>query len=276
TSSSPSSIAISAGSSKVVSSGGAKAITYSPYTNSGNCKDADTVASDLAKLSGYEIIRVYGTDCDTYGKVLSAIGSNQKLFAGIFHITDIQSQASLLIDAVKSSSRGWNAIYTVSIGNELVNNGAASTGQIKSAIDSVRSILSSAGYTGPVVSVDTLVAVKNNVALCEYSDYIAVNCHPFFDGKVKPSECGSWLKSQVNEVFEKCGSSKSVFIAETGWPHSGQSIGVSVPSSENQQTCIASIKETLGSSVTLFSQYNDYWKDPGPFGVEQAWGMFGD
>lgn len=51
--------------------GGSKGIVYSPY-KVGGCKTADEVKSDLAQLSGYEVIRIYGVDCDQVPNVLAA------------------------------------------------------------------------------------------------------------------------------------------------------------------------------------------------------------
>ncbi|ODV58555.1 glycoside hydrolase family 17 protein [Ascoidea rubescens DSM 1968] len=255
---------------------GAKGITYSPYANDGNCKSAETIQSDVSKLSSFELIRLYATDCSGVENVLAALGSNQKILAGLYDYNNLDSAVSTLASAVKATSRGWDSIYAVSVGNEWVNSGSYSTSQVKSAVESGRSLLSAAGFTGPVVSVDTYVAFQNNPVLCEYSDIIAVNSHPFFDGNTEPSECGSWLLKNIQTIWETCGGQKSVLITEAGWPHSGSSLGVAVPSYENQLTCIKSIQESCGSSVFMFTMYDDLWKDPGSYGVEQSWGVFSD
>ena len=62
---------------------GSLGITYSPYTKSDGCKSASQIAQDIAKLSNYEVIRLYSTDCSGIENVLSAMGSNQKLFLGV-------------------------------------------------------------------------------------------------------------------------------------------------------------------------------------------------
>ncbi|KAH3673325.1 hypothetical protein WICMUC_003785 [Wickerhamomyces mucosus] len=253
---------------------GAKGITYSPYTDSGSCKDADTIQSDIAKLSGFDYIRLYDTDCSGVENVLAAKTSSQKLFAGIYYLAKVDSSVEILKNAVASTSGGWDEIFTVSIGNELINSGDATVSEIGAAVTSARAALTSAGYSGTVVSVDTLVAVQNNPTLCDYSDFVAVNSHPFWDGSVYPADSGSWLKQQISNIKSVCGGSKDVLITETGWPTQGDDYGVAVPSTENQNTAIESIISEVGDQVILFTTYNDLWKDAGSYGVEKYWGIF--
>lgn len=248
----------------------AKGITYSPYTNSGTCKSASEVASDIALLTEFDIIRLYDTDCDCITNVLNAKTSSQKLFLGIYYLDKIDASVQIISESISD----WSDVYTVSVGNELVNDGKATTDQIKTAVDSARSALSNIGYTGTVVSVDTLVAVQNNPVLCEYSDFIAVNSHPFWDGNVAPENSGPWLQTQISNIKSVCGGVKEVLITETGWPTQGSAYISCVPSQANQELALQSIADNVADQVLLFTTFNDLWKDPGSYGVEQYWGIF--
>lgn len=252
----------------------AKGIAYSSYTDSGTCKDASTVKSDFEKLTGFDIIRVYDTDCDIVNSVLAALSGSQKLFAGIYYLDKIHDSVAIISQAVQSNGGSWDKIHTVSVGNELVNDGKKTVAEIGQAVDQARSALKSAGYSGKVVSVDTLVAVQNNPGLCEYSDYVAVNCHPFWDGGVLPENAGTWLQEQIASVKKTCGGSKDVLITESGWPHQGDTYGKAIPSPANQKTAIGAISESCGSQVLLFDAYDDLWKDGGKYGVEKYWGLY--
>lgn len=253
--------------------GPAKGITYSPYNADGTCKSASDVATDLEKLTSYEIIRIYGVDCNQAENVLAAMTSDQKLFAGIYYMDAISAGVETLASAVKSNG-GWDRVYTVSIGNELVNGGEATVSQVKSYVEEGRTALTSAGYTGDVVSVDTFIAVIDNTDLCEYSDYIAVNAHAYFDGGVTAAEAGEWVLEQIERVYTACGSSKSVFITETGWPTQGDTYGKAVPSEANQKAALDAISESCGNDVTFFNAYNDLWKASGSYNVEKYWGIY--
>lgn len=255
-------------------------ISYSPYTTKGECKSLQQVKNDMNTLSAFRIIRLYGVDCSGVENVLASMSSNQELFVGIYNIDDynINQDLSILKKAVEGSSRGWPAVHTVSIGNELVNAGLANAGQIVNALKSARSWFKSnaSEYSGAIVSVDTLVAVKNNPSLCDASDYIAVNCHPFWDGGVLPSDSGQWLQQQISELESICNNNKKIFITESGWPTQGDTFGNCVPSKSNQLAAVKSIGEALGEDVLMFTTFNDYWKNPGPSNVEQHWGIFGE
>lgn len=258
----------------------AKGITYSPYNKDDLCKSASQVAYDLKQLSAYSLIRLYSTDCSGIENVLANLNSNQKLFLGIWNIdpASVTSGLQAIQQAVGSSSRGWSSVDTISIGNEQVNAGTATVAQIGTGVSAARQWLkaNAPNYSGSIVSVDTLNAVVSNPGLCEFLDYIAVNCHPFFTGSVSPSQAGSWLQSQISSVSSACGGSKPVLITETGWPTQGNSIGSCVPSVSNQADALQSIMSLLGGQSFSFTMYNDYWKSPGPYNVEQHWGIYGD
>lgn len=257
------------------SGAGAKGIVYSPY-KVGACKTADEVKADIAALSGYDVIRIYGVDCDQVTNVLAAIAPHQKIFFGIFDVNAIESGLKTIADGVANHG-GWDIVHTISIGNELVNNGQATVDQIAGYLSTARSVLKGLGYTGPVVSVDTFIAVINNPGLCALSDYVAINAHAFFDGNIKAEETGKWVLGQIQRVWSACnehGVQKNVFVTESGWPSKGDTNGVAVPSKENQQAAVSSIKSVVGDSCILFTAFNDYWKADGPHNAEKYWGVY--
>jgi exo-beta-1,3-glucanase (GH17 family) len=116
--------------------------------------------------------------------------------------------------------------------------------------------------------------------LCDASDYIAANCHPYFDGGVAAPSAGQWVVQQANSLRGICG--KDVLITgtlpilswintETGWPSAGDPNGDAVPSKANQLIAKNSLLSALGNKVVLFSAFDDLWKNPGPYDVEQNW-----
>ena len=80
-------------------------------------------------------------DCNQVSNVLSAIdssGSDLKVFLGIFDIPEANSEAKTLISAVNGD---WSKVITVSVGNEVVNDGTASVSTVVSTTSLVRSQL---------------------------------------------------------------------------------------------------------------------------------------
>lgn len=252
-----------------------KGVTYSPYNKDNTCKGAKSVATDLSGISGYDLIRIYGTDCGQVGNVVSAIkGTGISLLVGIFDITNIPSEAQTIIQAVNGD---WSSIKAINVGNELVDTGAASVSQVVAAMSQARSILRAAGFTGPVVTVDTMVAMKNNPKLCTESDiFCAINCHAFFDNTTEASGAGAFVQGWMEQVSKAAGG-KMVIVTESGWPAKGNSNGAAVPSPENQSAALSSITSAVPSNVVLYSLYNMLWKAAAPatFNAEPWWGMKG-
>ncbi|GAB7352094.1 hypothetical protein MBLNU459_g2594t1 [Dothideomycetes sp. NU459] len=248
-------------------------LSYSPYNADGTCKTQDQVNSDFESISGYSFIRSYGTDCNQVETILTAASAKgMKLFAGIFDITQVSSSVATIISAANGD---WSNIHTVSIGNEGVNDGSYTVDAVVSAIGTAKSLLSAAGYTGSVVTVDTFVAMIANPELCDASDYAAANAHPFFDGGVEAANAGPWVLEQMQRVSNAC-NGKNTWITETGWPTQGQTNNKAVPSSENQKAAISSIQSSLASNVVLFTAFNDMWKTNTAYtyGAEQYWGIY--
>ncbi|KAK9478840.1 glycoside hydrolase superfamily [Lipomyces japonicus] len=267
------SVAAAASSSASSSSGsfsGSLGITYSPYNADGTCKSADEVVSDVAQFSSYEVIRLYGVDCSQVANVFAAISSGQKLFLGVYDVTALESAISTI--AASANTYGWDFVHTVAIGNELVNSGTNTADEVVALVNTGRSLLRAAGFTGPVVTVDTFVAVLANPSLCEASDYAAVNCHPFFDGYTVAADSGPFVQTQIGRVSDAC-PNKSVLITESGWPKQGNNNGVAVPSVENQKIALSSLVSTVGDVLIEFTAFNDYWKADGYLGVEKYWGI---
>ena len=252
------------------------AISYSPYNADNSCKSTSQVATDLANVSGYEVIRLYGTDCNQVANVIAATHSTVHLFLGIFDITSIQSEVQTIASALDNN---WSLVNTISVGNELVNSGSASAAQVVAAISTARAALKQAGYTGPVVTVDTMIAMKNNIDLCTASDFCAINCHAFFDSNTPASGAGPFVKNWAEQISQLAGG-KTTVVTESGWPTQGEANGAAVPSQQDHQTAIQSLRSAFGGggNLVLYGMYNDLWKkDSGStFGAERYWGIYGN
>lgn len=255
-------------------------ISYSPYNADQTCKTQDQVNSDFNAIGdGYAMVRIYGTDCNQVATVLAAAKAHgMKVFAGVYALGSLASEIAII---AKAANGDWSSFDTISIGNELVNSGTASATSVVAAIGTARGLLKATGYTGKVVTVDTLVAARANPSLCDASDYCAVNCHPFFDGNYAAADSGKFLTEQVPTLQAVLSNkSQQVVITETGWPWKGQSNGAAVPSLSNQAAALGSIKTAYSSnpgSVILFTAFNDLWKSntAAQFQAEQYWGMGG-
>ncbi|GKU02691.1 cell wall glucanase [Fusarium langsethiae] len=269
----------SSGSSEGSSGSKFPGISYAPYRGDHQCKSGEEIKQDISELAGsYSLLRIYGTECDQVSKIYPCAKANgMKLFLGIWDIDDVQSEAKLIIDAIGND---WDIVDTISVGNELVNNNVATPAQVLAAVDEARTILRAAGYNGPVLTVDTFVAVQEHPELCEKSEYCAINAHAFFDPHTSADGAGKWLSDTVQVVKSKLSSDKRVVICETGWPTKGDSNGKAVPGLTQQGSALKAIREAFvehPDDLILFSAFNDHWKKPEPatFHAEQHWGIGG-
>lgn len=253
-------------------------VAYAPYNADGGCKSATQIMQDFGVIGKtYGFVRVYGMDCNQIPNVYAAAKANNlKVFFGLFSLDNLGDQVATLVQGIK---KDWSIVDTVSIGNELVNNGQATPKQVIDAVTSGRALLKQAGWTGAVVTVDTFVAVLAHPELCKASDYCACNIHPFFDPNTAPGQAGVFVANQVQNIRNKLGDpSARVRVTESGWPWQGSANGQAVPGVEQQASAISSIRSAFAGNpqdMVLFSAFNDLWKkaDPPTFYAEQYWGI---
>lgn len=254
-------------------------VSYAPYRADHNCKNAEDIADDFQQIKGeYSLVRIYGTDCGQVPHVYaSAKDIGVKIMMGIWDINRVEDEAAMIADGIDGD---WDLVHSVSVGNELVNNGQATASDMVDAVTRARAALRKAGFKGPVVTVDTFLATEAHPELCEASDYCAINAHPFFDSTMGAEDAGKWLEGTVKNVKSKLSKPMDVIVTETGWPTNGAVNGLAVPGLENQKTALKSIKNAFSDhpgDVILFSAFDDLWKERtmNTFNADQHWGIGG-
>ena len=254
------------------------ALAYSPYNDDGSCRSASDVYSDLhiIKNKGVNRVRIYGTDCNSLETVEPAcaelgITINQGLWISAAGVDSIDEPLQLLI--AYGQSNGWDIFDYITVGNEAINSGYCSVSDLVNKIKSVKGQLRAAGYTGQITTSEPPVTFENYPELCTESeiDFVGINPHSYFDASCDAAGSGEFVKGQVEIVQKSCGTS-NVVITETGYPSQGDVNGENVPSKANQLIAVQSILD-LNSDVTILTFTNDYWKDPGPYGIEQYFGI---
>ena len=274
TSTSSGSSSASPSGSAVPSSGGGNGVAYGPLSDDGvTCKSDSDILSDLQQLTGYSTIRIYDTVCLS-GTLAAAKATGMKIFAGICNLVDAEDGAQKIADVFGSD---WDIIDTVAVGNEVVATGVNSPSDVAAATTTTRNTLRGLGYQGPVVSVDILWTVIANPELCEYSDYVAVNAHAFFDQSASAETAGQFIKTNYQNLQYAC-PDKQVVVTESGWPSAGSSHDNAVPSKENQEIAVAGLKSAFSddpSTLFLFEAFDELWKqdNAGTYGAEKHWGM---
>lgn len=261
------------------------AITYTPYANSGDCKTADEIATDIKKISelGFTTIRSYSTDCGVFEHVVPECQKyGLKVIYGIFLEAGGKDGkgpfSSYANDQLKdiTDNAPKDSVAMVIVGNECVFNGNCDVNELGSYIDYVRDELVSCGYEGVAVTTTETVGSweEHGAALCSHIDVFTVQVHPYFTQSVSAEEAGDFAAQQLEQAAKVCpeAAAKGKYITEIGWPSAGQSNGKAVAGVEQQKTAMKKIMEKVGSESCLFSYQNDGWKEPGNLDVEQNFG----
>lgn len=278
--SSTSSAASSTSTASLGSGGSTWAMTYTPYdSDSGDCKTSDVVDADVASIaaSGFGVLRVYSTDCDTLTNVGAAAAKyGVKMIVGIFisevgcanGSPDVDDQISALKEWAQ-----WDLVELMAVGNEALYDGYCTPQELVDLIAHVKSELSD--YTGPYTTTDIVSAWQEEEVqsvVCDAVDVVAANVHSYFSADTAPADAGDFVKSQIEIVEQACGG-KTGYVLECGYPTSGATNGLNVPSEANQKIAITAIQAAIGDRVVFFSMFNDQWKDPGSCECEQYWGV---
>jgi exo-beta-1,3-glucanase (GH17 family) len=259
----------SSSSSGLGGSGGMWAITYTPYTTSGQCKTQSEVLTDVTmiKNAGFSSLRVYSTDCNTLEYVGAACESvGLKMIIGVFiNEAGCENSAVSVADqvaAIKAWAK-WDLVELCVIGNEALYNNYCTIPQLAGLITSVKSQFAAAGYSGPVTTTDVVSSyVDNDVStICAAVDVVACNAHAYFNSATLASAAGAFVAGQLAIVEKICG--KDGYVMETGWPSQGICNGAACAGASEQSSALGSIKDTIGDKVVYFTFGLDMWKDAG-------------
>lgn len=260
-----------------------KVIVYSPYANDNSCKTYLDVYSDLSLIlsKGIKEVRVYGTDCNYMTTILPAaaklgIKVNQGFWISQDGADSIDAPVDNFISYITSGGAGfdWSLFSYFTIGNEAIISNFCTVDALIAKISEVKGKLRNAGYTGQVTTSEPPVSFENNPELCTASeiDFVGVNPHSYFAPSFSADQAGVFVKGQVQIVDQLCGG-KQIVVTETGYPHEGNVNGNNVPSAENQKIALQSIFDDYSTDVVILTTFDDYWKQPGPYNIEQHFGM---
>lgn len=221
-------------------------------------------------------IRLYGVDCFTISAILPVckelgITVNQGFWITEAGVNSIDNSVSAIIQWAQQN--GWGVFDYFTIGNEAVLSGFATPSDLISKISQVKSQLQGAGYSGKVTTAEPPAIYNQYPQLCTHSaiDFVGINSHSYFNTNLFADQAGEYVVMQQQQIASLC--SMRAEITETGYPHSGIVNGNNVPSPANQKIALETIMKATGGDVTILTTFDDYWKDPGPFGIEQSFGM---
>ncbi|KEQ84895.1 glycoside hydrolase [Aureobasidium pullulans EXF-150] len=217
-------------------------------------------AQGLETTSGWNSARLYtmiqeGTANTVISAIPAAIATNTTLLLGLWASSDqavfnneltalrnaINQYGSAFSDLVVGISVGSEDLYRISPTGIAANSGYGQSpdvlvnyiGQVRSAISGT--VLSSK----PVGHVDTWNVYTNtsNAAVIAASDFLGLDEYPYYENTNENSVSNAaTLFFNAYNAVEGSAQGKPIWITESGWPTTGPTENLAVPSTENAET----------------------------------------
>lgn len=185
------------------------------------------------------------------------------------------SDFTSLVVGISVGSEDLYRITATAAANGNTDPGAGPT-TLVSYIKQVRSAIASTSLSSaPVGHVDTWTAWVNgsNDAVIDNCDFIGVDAYPYFQNTMDNaiSNNKALFNDAVSAVQAAVGG-KSIWITETGYPVSGKTAGLAVPSLANAKTYWDEV------GCPMFGQTNVWWytmQDAEPTTPNPSFGIVG-
>ncbi|KAF2835702.1 glycoside hydrolase family 17 protein, partial [Patellaria atrata CBS 101060] len=253
-------------------------------------------AKNFAGNSGFTSARLFttiqgGTTNDPIAAIPAAIATRTTLLLGLWASagsTIIDNEIAALVRAINQYGTAFtDLIVGISVGSEDlyrisptgIENGSdpgADPNVIVDYINRVRAAVANTAAKGkPVGHVDTWTAWVNgsNKAVIAASDFLGVDAYPYFQNTMANGiENGKALFHSAHDQTIAASGGKPVWVTETGWPVSGKTENLAVPSTANAKT----YWDQVGCS--LFGKVNTWWyilQDALPDTPNPSFGLIG-
>ncbi|KAI0830388.1 glycoside hydrolase family 17 protein [Hypoxylon sp. FL0890] len=239
-------------------------------------------AKNLPGTSGWTSARLYsmiqwGTATDVISAIPAAIQTKTTLLLGLW-VSGSDQAITNEIAALKAAISQYGSAFTdlvvgISVGSEdLYRDASGEVGigpeKLIDCISQVRTAIAGTPLASiPVGHVDTYDSFLNgtNQAVIDHIDWLGFDGYPYWE-QTKPNSIGN-AHERFYDGFNKTmalANGKPVYVTETGWPVSGNTVNQAVPSAENARIFWQDIACSLISSGV-----NLWWYDL----QESQWGQ---
>jgi glucan endo-1,3-beta-D-glucosidase len=232
-----------------------------------------------------------GTSNTPISAIQAAINTKTSLLLGLWASAGdaaITNEIQALLSAIEQYGTDFTSLVAgISVGSEdlyrisptgLLNkeNPGADPLTIAGYIKQVRDAISSTSLSGAAIGhVDTWTAWVNgsNQAVIDAADWIGVDAYPYFETTLTNDITNN--KNLFNDALSQTKAAvggKPVWITETGFPVSGKTAGLAVPSLENAKTYWDEV------GCALFGNVNTWWytmQDASPDTPDPSFGIVG-
>jgi len=260
-------------------------------------QDKFSTAKNLVGTSGFASARLYtmiqggSSTNEPTQAIAAAITEDTSLLLGLW-ASGGQDGINAEIIALKAAISKWGDDFTsrvvgISVGSEdlyrvsptgiAAKSGyGAEPSELVSYIKQVRSAIAGTSLSGAQIGhVDTWTSWVNgsNSAVAENCDWIGFDAYPYFQNSMSNGiGSGKQLFNDALEATKKAVGGKDVWITETGWPVSGPTENLAIPSTENAETYWQEV------GCPLFGNVNTWWftlQDSDPSVPSPSFGIVG-
>lgn len=249
-------------------------------------------AKNLVGTSGFTSARLYtmiqaGTTNTPISAIPAAISSGTGLLLGLWASAGqanidneiaalksaISQYGSAFVDLIEGISVGSEDLYRNSATGILNKSGVgANPADVASFINQVKSAIAGTAAAGKLVGhVDTFTAYINgsNSAVIDAADFLGMDAYPYFQNTMANSIAdGPGLFTSAYDQTVAVSQGKPVWITETGWPVSGPTENLAVPSTANAQTYWDAVGCNFG-----FGKIPTYWYTLNDNGASPSFGV---
>lgn len=226
----------------------------------------------------------YAAECDSLANAVpEAIASGTQILVGLDDgHANFAAEKGALIAAIRE--HGWSWLVGVSVGSESLYRGDISPYELADKINDVKGMLPGLpGYPGRKVEVGHVDTTNewlysSNKAVLVACDFIGMDIYPYFqtdaDNHISNARAlFSQAIEQARASITAAGSHASVWVAETGWPVSGNKLGAAVPGVSQAASYFQQVACPYFGNINLFwFAYQEWFASPN-FAVVDAHGQ---
>jgi glucan 1,3-beta-glucosidase len=252
---------------------GIHGICFSAYDEGQQPGDQLTEAQVRRKLSILKphISWVRTFSCTEGNELIAQIAHELgiKTLVGAWLGDDLEKNEAEIVGLITLCRQG--AVDVAAVGNEVLYREDLEINALVNYIERVKAEVSGV----PVGYVDAYYEFTDHPEVADVCDVILANCYPYWEGCALDYSL-MYMKQMYMEA-KIAGKGKPVFITETGWPSSGQSIGGAHASFENSLKYFISAQRWSSAEdipMFYFSSFDESWKIEKEGDVGASWGLW--
>lgn len=232
-----------------------------------------------------------GTTNDPISAIPAALNTDTTLLLGLWASAGdatFANELQALKTAVSTYADSFSSLVVgISVGSEDIyresptgqangDDPGASPDTIVDYIGQVKDVLTAAGISVPVGHVDTWNAWSNSsvTSVIEACDFIGIDTYPYYQNtETNGIDDAKYLFDKAVAVTAAAAGSKPIWVTETGWPVSGPTENLAIPSTSNAKT----FWDEIGCNE-LFGVTNVWWytlRDADPGTPSPSFGIIG-